>query len=33
VFSGGRKYLHPEAYGMPVTAGIHYREESEIPGE
>jgi len=24
-------YMHPEAYGMPLTAGVDYREEREIP--
>jgi len=25
------KYMHPEAYGMPVTAGVDYHEEREPP--
>jgi hypothetical protein len=24
------KYMHPEAYGMPVTAGVDYHEEREL---
>ena len=24
------KYMHPEAYGMPLTAGIDYHEEREL---
>ena len=27
------KYMHPEAYGMPLTAGVDYHEEREIPNE
>jgi hypothetical protein len=25
------KYMHPEAYGMPLTAGVDYHEERELP--
>ncbi len=27
------KYMHPEAYGMPRTAGVAYHEEPQVPGE
>ncbi len=27
------KYMHPEAYGMPVTMGVDYHDEREIPNK